>query len=201
MKTAVIFHSSIGKHVDTSYLARHLKCTFTKESAFFIKRNEAADNPDENLEEKVDKCVTNETDLIIIQVGSNEITNLDIQSRPLVTLHEVVTNNMKHLLDLAEYTANSHSCKVFISALPPRYDSTNHDPAGTRSMLTDLANAVLTSNSMTLENVHLIEHSDLKCSGKSRKDTFTGDGVHLTKRGTHILTTDFKNAPDIPGPD
>ena len=173
----------------TDYLQRHLNCTLRKEEVHFVTRNEAADNPNENLKEKIESCVNSDSDFVIIQMGTNEISNLDTTNRPIITLHGVVTDNIKSLVNIAEAAACKYACPVFIGTLPPRYETPDTDPGGLKSKLSDLANATLTTCTLALENVHLVDTGGLRCQGRARRDRYSQDGVHLTMQGTNTLTS------------
>ena len=187
---AIIFTSSVGKLTDIAYMSRHIDCQFTVEPCYYIERNETSTDPDCNLRQKLETCVTNETKAVIIQVGSNEISDLDTANSPMTTLHAVVSTTMNTLLELAQTAAGLKKCQVYVSSLPPRYDE-KEGQLGLKSKLSSFANAILTTNTMLSDNVHLIEHTNLQCSGKARNEMYAKDGIHLTKRGTHIMNTSW----------
>ena len=126
-KKGVIFSSSIGKHSDLEKLSKSLKCDFKLVETYYIERNDSAKNPEANLREQIPLNINDETEVIILQVGSNEISDLDLCCPP-TTLQSKVHTNSLNVLKLATEIINISGGEIFISEQPPRYDPFGSDP-------------------------------------------------------------------------
>ena len=58
-----------------------------------------------------------------------------------------------------------------------------------KNKLSDVANAVIMSETISIENVQFIDISDMKCWGKVRRQNYALDGVHLTPQGTSVMSS------------
>ena len=66
-------------------------------------------------------------DAAIISVGTNDVSELDIDNKNIVTLNNLASDQSKAIVHLAEYAARKFDIDVFILQRPPRCDIRN-DP-------------------------------------------------------------------------
>ena len=121
-KSCVVLTSSVGKLADTGKIAEVLNCDVEIMSAYYIYENRDAQEPEKNLSQELQRSVTSDVDIVVIQTGSNEISDFDL-NEPITNLQQSASEQSKRLLELASKTASEFNCEVFVSERPPRYDS------------------------------------------------------------------------------
>ena len=121
---------------------------------------------------------TTEPEFVIIQPSS------DICDRLGTPDFREIESDVKHYLDIARKLTSQHpGVNVFISSLPPRYDT------GEASESTDLWNNILVTETFVHNRVHVVAQSGLECKeGKKRFQRFKSDGFLLTPYGTKLLS-------------
>ena len=131
-----------------------------------------------------------ETDFIIISVGTNDITKLDL-SQDISYLNNTACDHSKNIVELAYKASQTHNIDVFIVEKPPRFDPEERDPTGTRNLISFNSNGLLPSLVTPLQSVYLITLPSLNVN-RARKDFFKDDGVHLTARGRAMFINDIE---------
>ena len=127
-------------------------------------------------------------DFIIISVGSNDITRLNIEE-DIKKLNDEACEQAVTLVKIAEEASKKHNIDVFIIEKPARFDKESKDPERRRSVLTVSSNGILPSLITPLQRVHLIPLSSL--STTADRDCFSRDGVHLTSKGEQLFHHDM----------
>ena len=61
-------------------------------------------------------------DFAIIATGINDISDLDIENSPPTTLSNLVADQTKAIVDVAENLVSENNIDIFIVDKPPRYD-------------------------------------------------------------------------------
>ena len=119
-----------------------------------------------------------EPEFVIIQPSSDICDQLDTPD------FREIESDVKHYLDIARKLTSQHpGVKVFISSLPPRYDT------GEASESTELWNNILVTETFVHDRVHVVAQSGLECKeGKKRFQRFKSDGFLLSPYGTKLLS-------------
>ena len=104
-KKGIIFSSSVEKLFSTESLSSKFNCSFSKEDSFYIQKKKDLKDPEKKLEDNVSKYMSEEVSMVIIQVGSNEITDLNLVDTSLVVTHEILVEKIKDLTKLAKNVA------------------------------------------------------------------------------------------------
>ena len=84
-RKAVVFVSSIGKKMDKEWLEKELCCEAEIVSTFHTRENTEAKDQEKYLGKMLSDNMSEEIDLVIVSVGSNDISSLDM-TEPRVTL-------------------------------------------------------------------------------------------------------------------
>ena len=113
-RKGLIFSSSIGKHTDVEKLSRNYKCDFSMYTAYYIERNAAAREPEKNLVELLEDKMDNDVDIVVLQIGTNEISDLNLNNSP-TTLQSQVLEQSKTILGVAQEMSSTYGCEVFVS--------------------------------------------------------------------------------------
>ena len=132
------------------------------------------------------------TDYLILQAGSEDISNLDTLHKPEENLdyfREKVTSSAKNLLSTAESSLQlcPNLKKVVIMDMIPRYDPSDLDPLNLKPNLVHVFNSVIFELWMTsvYKDKIFIGHHNLQSSGSVREARFRDsiankyDGVHM----------------------
>ena len=133
----------------------------------------------------------NNTDFVVLQVLSNEISSLDL-NKPLDALFGEVTKDVEEILKLADVLVSKYKTEVFISEKPPRYEPNDKDRNGVKAKLSEASNALLVSKSISMDRVHVISQGRLACNpGKQHDERYQTDGIHLTPKGVFFLNNNW----------
>ena len=183
-----LFSSSIALGCDKETLERELNCKLEVIETYHIIENKTARNPDKYLSNMLKNHLkAGEVDFIVISVGSNDITFLDVDE-DVRKLNKDALGHTAVLVDLAEKTAETLGIDVFITVRPARYDTKDKDPKAVKESLNQSANGMLVALASVLENVHTVKLSAFEnLSDKAKKSLYKNDGVHLTKNGIAVL--------------
>ena len=128
-----------------------------------------------------------EIDLIIISVGSNDITKLDTKDKDTLATNDAAINHSTLLVTLAREAADKHGIDVFVMERPARYDKKDV----MKQRLNQVANGMLMPLTNVLDNVHLVRLPSLdNLDGRAKKEIFRDDGIHLTDVGLTVLEKD-----------
>ena len=165
-------------------MSRQFKVDFSIKMAYYIEVNERSDERECNLRQQMAKHAPGGS-VAFVQVGSNEISRLDV-NLPIATLQDQVKKNAKEIVQICMETSTEHGITILVSELPPRYDSQ------TRSSLSQYFNASLNMEILQADpdfKLHNVNQQRLACEAdKLRAERYGQDGVHLTKKGTTLLS-------------
>ena len=114
-----LFSSSIALGCDKETLERELNCKLEVIETYHIIENKTARNPDKYLSNMLKNHLNaGEVDFIVISVGSNDITFLDVDE-DVRKLNKEALGHTAILVDLAEKTAETLGIDVFITVRLP----------------------------------------------------------------------------------
>ena len=121
-RKGIFFSSSIGLQCDAQKLSNDINSKIRIEKTYHIEKHEDAKDPDMFLRKTVDILdETKDANFIIISVGSNDITRLDIKD-DISELNEKACEQSKLLVHIAEEASKKHNIDVFIVEKPARID-------------------------------------------------------------------------------
>lgn len=184
-------HSSIGKGASTDKLSRKLNAEIEIHATYFIENNDGLSEPEALLQQKIEQVMKIEHDFVIIQIGSNEMSQLDL-SEDKDKLFERVQVDCDKVIKLAKLLVENYDVEVFKSEKPPRYDKKVLEHGGILEGLNNTSNSILHMRSHLLDRVRIIKQSMLESkSDKVRADRFKPDGLHLTDKGLGLLTNNW----------
>jgi lysophospholipase L1-like esterase len=138
---------------------------------------------------------SDEIDYIILSVGTNDITKLDL-GEGIGDLIDSACEHSKNLVHLANQTSQKYDIDVFIVERPARFDTEDRDPEGKRPILTESANGLFHSLITPLKRVHYIPLPSLR-PGRAQLDSFVKDGVHLSQKGEQIFCQEIEKGVKI----
>ena len=131
---------------------------------------------------------TKDAEFIMISVGSNDITKLNIEE-DLKELNEKACEQSRNLVNIAEEASKKYDIDVFLVEKPARFEREAKDPQGIRSILTISSNGVLPSLFTPMKRVQFIPLPSL--TANPDRDCFSRDGVHLTSKGEELFLHDL----------
>ena len=102
-----------------------------------------------------------EVDIVIFQVGSNEMTNLDL-SWDKQKLINAIQEDCDKLVNIAKHLVTEYEVDVFISEKPPRFDKKCKEFGGIMEGLNNTSNSILHTRSHLLDRIHIIKQSMLE---------------------------------------
>ena len=188
-RKGLFFSSSIGLQCDVQQLSNDINSRIAVTPTYHIDKHEDAKDPELFLKKNLDTLdETTGVNFIIISVGSNDITRLNIED-DIRVLNDKACEQSKNLALLAEETSKKHNIDVFVVEKPARFDREAKDPEGIRSVLTVSSNGILPSLITPLKRVHFIPLPSL--TSKADRDCFSRDGVHLTSKGQSLFHLDL----------
>ena len=190
-RKSVIVTTSLGKNSETSRLEKDLNCKIELHVTYHIVKMSHGATYDDSLMSKVDSVMTNEFDFVILQLGSNEMSDLDL-SMSRKDLFEMIQTDCENLIKVAKSMVEKYDVEVFVSEKPPRYDKKNEDSKGLLEDLNSTSNSVIKTHTHLLDRVHHVRQSMLECKGeRARNERYQSDGVHLTEKGVMFLNTNW----------
>ena len=192
IRKGIFFSNSIGLHCDLKELESKLESEIYTVKTFHIEKHPTSKDPEMYLRKNLDTLNNpqNETDFIIICVGTNDITKLNLDEE-ISDLNNIACEHSKNLVNQAQQAAQKHNIDVFIVERPARFDPVDRDPEGVRSVLTVSANGLFPSLITPLKKVHFIPLPSLS-AGRTERDWFDKDGVHLTPKGMELFCLDIE---------
>ena len=100
--------------MDQKMMSERLNIEKEKIMAYSIEKTDTNSEPENNLSDLLKTKVKSETEVIVIQCGSVDVTRAgNADGAGLVK---------KAAEALAEEASKKHNCDIFISQAPPRYD-------------------------------------------------------------------------------
>ena len=190
VRKGAIFTTSLGKSSDIKRLEKELNSKLDLFVTYHIEDNTwgAEDN---SLQSKVEQVMSREYDFAILQLGSNEMSNLDL-SLSRKELFQIIQNDCEKLISVAKDLVQKYDIEVFVSEKPPRYDQKVEESAGLLEDLNSTSNSVIRTHTLLLDKVHCIRQSMLECkNAKTKNERYMADGIHLTERGVSLLNTNW----------
>ena len=109
-----IFTSSLGKDMDQKSMSERLNIETEKIMAYSIEKDETGSDPESNLSSLLKTKVNPETEVIVIQCGSVDITRAKTADGA-----GLVKKAAEAMVASAEEASKKNSCDVFISQAPP----------------------------------------------------------------------------------
>ena len=146
--------TSISRVMDQKKLEKDLDVSLTVSKAYCIKAEEKARFKDKNLESVVQNVLkTVPTDVLILQTGSIEITDIDVNHALMDSKTDIgeykekwfskVENDSKNLYDVAEEACKHNpKLKAIIVKRLPRFDRSSNDLLSIKAQLSNYAYSV-----------------------------------------------------------
>ena len=198
--------TSDGSFLNKEKVENTLNVDLSMERAYYIDEEESAPFKENNFKTVIsEKIKHEEIDVLVLQTGSIEITDLKVNEAILDTKKDLteykkdwfkkVENDSAKLFDVAldALSKNNGIEKVVIVKRLPRYDRSSSDILKIKSELSEFANRAydqIWQKMGSPENIQIV-HIDLKCSssaylrklifGDSNSENF--DGVHMRGEG------------------
>ena len=188
-RKGIFFSSSIGLQCDIQKLANDINSKICLNKTYHIEKHEEAKDPELYLRKTLTTLEeTKDANFIIISVGSNDITKLNIEE-DIKELNEKACEQSRNLANIAEEASKKYDIDVFVVERPARFDREAKDPQGIRSILTISSNGILPSLITPMRRVHFIPLPSL--TANPDRDCFSRDGVHLTSKGEALFHHDL----------
>ena len=190
----LIVTTSIGLNTDFYLLAKNTGSTIRTEKADTIVHDIKAKNPEQNFNAVVKNKLEEEpADILILQGGSVEITNMDTQNDPLSKFEyfkqevNITSENMFKVAEMALST-NSRLKKVIILDRIKRFDKEDVDPYRLKSQLSKLGNSAYLSllSQSKFKNQIFIGHHNLQNNNFTKNQIYGSenhpsfDGINTT---------------------
>ena len=190
-RKGIFFSSSIGLQCNIQELANQLNSRICTIKTFHIEKHTNSRDPELFLRKNLEVLnQEDDIDFIIISVGTNDITKLDL-SEELEVINDVACGHSKNLAHIANELSQKYNIEVFIVERPARFDTEDRDPEGIRSVLTISSNGMYPSLITPLKRVHYIPLPSLS-TGRRNRDCFGKDGVHLTPKGQRLFCLELE---------
>ena len=121
-RKGLFFSSSIGLQCDVQQLSNDINSRIAITPTYHIDKHEEAKDPELFLRKTLDTLDdTTDVNFIIISVGSNDITKLNIQE-DISVLNDKACEQSKNLALIAEEASKKHNIDVFVVEKPARFD-------------------------------------------------------------------------------
>ena len=194
-----IIGDSISGNLDNKIIAKTMDADIRVERAYSsledVFENEAKEEikfPHKSVQKVIEKEVeNNETDILIVQSTSVDITNMKTSNDNIKKYSEYFKQetiiSASNLFTAVENTLKSNPSirEAIIMKQIPRYDPISNDPQGVKPVLRQLYNDSLVQqwlNSPLKDKIKLGNH-ELECTGAVREARFRSgrkyDGIHL----------------------
>ena len=193
-KKILFVGDSLSRKLNLSVVKNITNMDIKRAEAFIVGNDDPkAKIPSKNFVETVPRELENENvSTLIIQGGTNEISNLDVRGNiedKIEAMKEEVRVSSKKLFNLAEESLKYHDGleKVIILKRMFRCDTIRNDPSQIRAKMSEFGNRVLEDIWLTKgcpKNI-IITGQHLECEGDLRKSRFglqsakDYDGIHL----------------------
>ena len=130
-------------------------------------------------------------DFVIIQVGSNEMSLLDLKEDKS-TIFDKLQQDCDKLVNISKHMVTEYDVDVFISEKPPRYDTKSLEQGGILEGLNNTSNSILHMKTHLLDRIRVVKQTMLESkSDRVRSERFQQDGLHLTDKGLNLLNTNW----------
>ena len=199
--------TSISKQLDRSKFKEDLNVDLVVERAYCIEDEVNAHFRSKNFRAVVpDVILKDDIDTLVLQTGSIEITNLEVNKTVMDTKKHInehkkqwfekVERDSTNLFNIAEDALKRSATlkKVIIIKRLPRYDRSRDDILGIKSQLSEYANNCydqLWIKKGCPDNIFVVQLNGLKSTGYIREIVYgktkskNYDGIHL--RGPHAV--------------
>ena len=186
LRKCLVFTSSLAVKSEVARLQAELNADVKIISTYFIENNSQLTEKDAYLALKINQEMNTDLDFVIIQVGSNEMSQLDLKEEKRA-LFDKMQHDCNTLVNLSKHLVEEYSVDVFISEKPPRYDQ-----EGGLEGLNNTSNSILHMLTHLLDRVWVVKQSMLESkSDRIRSERFQADGLHLTEKGLALLNTNW----------
>ena len=190
-RKCILFTSSIGKEINIEKLQDELNSDINYCLTYHIERQAHLSEPSPYLALQINEVMCKKVDFVIIQVGSNEMTNLDLSSDKQ-KLFDTIQEDCDKLINIAKHLVTEYEIDVFISEKPPRFDQKCLEFGGILEGLNNTSNSILHMRSHLLDRIFIIKQSMLESkSERVRNERFKPDGLHLTEKGLSLLSQNW----------
>ena len=182
-RTLWVGTSLSDQHLDVPQLENKTGGKVDKLKAFTITRNEGKKNPNLNAEELIPKALDSKKyDIIVIEMGVNEISNLKIGLEEHI-LKEEVHNKMEKLFHMTlQYITDHPNLKVVVLNRLPRLDSTSR---ASLSREADRAMVKLWEENGQPRNI-ILESLHLQVGSRKEKEEVFGHHLGNRSYGIHL---------------
>ena len=190
-RKCLVFTSSIAMDTPIEKLQADLNADIKIHKTYYIENNTNLTEPGAYLTQLVNQEMKSEIDFVIIQVGSNEMSLLDLKEDKN-TIFEQIQKDCDKLVNLAKHMVTEYDVDVFISEKPPRYDIKSTEHGGILDGLNNTSNSILHMRTHLLERVFVVKQTMLESKSERVKgERFQQDGLHLTDKGLSLLNTNW----------
>ena len=215
--------TSISKVLDKKKVEKDLDVELTSVKAYCVSKE--GRYPDQNFKEVVAETLEDgEVDTLVLEAGSIEITNIDV-NKAVMNTEKSIEESKKEWFDKAEETskaifqiaeesvAKNKKLNVVIVKRLQRFDKTSSDIIGIKQKISDFANKIYDQcilKSSNSSRIHLME-LNLTRESKHLKDIIYGrtdnqryDGIHLSgeaasRHFSYRVVQSFKQILQTPG--
>jgi hypothetical protein len=199
--------TSVSKQLDKNKFEEDLKVDLKVERAYCVEDEVNARFRNKTFRAIVPKVIENdEIDTLVLQTGSIEITNIDVNKAVMDTKKNIdvykkewfekAEKDSSNLFNVAEDALKKSASlkRVIIIKRLPRYDRSRDDFLGIKSQLSNYANACYDQLWMKKgcpENIIIVHLNGLESTGYLRNIVYgeinkeNYDGIHL--RGPHAI--------------
>ena len=149
-RKALLIGDSISGNVEGDFIENILEADIKKVKAYSSVSDDVARFPAKNFTDVTQAELEKEKiDILLLQSGSVDITNLETKSNPeknLAYFQQQTVISAKNIFSVAENAVKNHTNleKVVLMNLTPRYDETSVDPLALKPVLATLFNNTLT---------------------------------------------------------
>ena len=120
-RNAVVFTSSLALGTAVEKLQFELNADVKIHATYFIENNTNLTEKGAYLNLKINEEMDNTVDFVIVQVGSNEMSQLDLKEEKKV-IFEKMQHDCDCLVKLAKHMVEEYDVDVYLSEKPPRYE-------------------------------------------------------------------------------
>ena len=171
------------QHLDVKKIETETSTHVSKLTAFTITRKEGRKNPNVNAEELIPATLAcNKVDLLVIEIGVNEISNLDINKEHNQLMKEIRCQTEKLFHLAIQYTADYPNLKAVLLNRLPRLDSTTRADLG-REMDREMSKLWEENGKPT--NI-ILESLQLQVGSQEEKEEVFGRHLGTKSYGIHL---------------
>ena len=175
------------QHLDVIQLEKKTVTKVDKLKTFTITRSDGKINPNSNAEELIPKALENQNyDMIVVELGVNEVSNMDVRRSPPELKAEIQSKIEKLFHMSLQYLTDYPNLKVVLLDRLPRLDSNARADMGREA---DLAMARLWEENGRPEGI-ILESLHLQVNTKEEMEEVFGRQVGKKSYGIHLRGTE-----------